>query len=57
MKISLDAASTTSWVIAVIVLIAGGAAFEYWRRKFAKVWSDGEERIADAIKKAEAAIV
>jgi branched-chain amino acid transport system permease protein len=57
MKIPLDAASTTSWVIAVIVLIAGGAAFEYWRRKFAKVWSDGEERIADAIKKAEAAIV
>ncbi len=57
MKIPLDAASSSSWIIATIVLIAGGIAFEYWRRKFAKVWSDGEERIADAIKKAEAAIV
>jgi branched-chain amino acid transport system permease protein len=56
-QIPLDAASTQSWVAAVAVLVVGAIGFEYWRRKFAKVWSDGEERIADAIKKAEAAIV
>ncbi len=55
--IPLDALSASSWVAAIAVLIVGGAAFEYWRRKFAKVWSEGEERIAEAVKKAEAAIV
>ena len=39
------------------VLIAGGIAFEVSRRKFQRVWNAGEERIAEAIKKAEAAIV
>ena len=56
-RIPLDAASTSSWLIAVAVLIVGGVAFEIWRRKFQRVWNDGEERIAEAIKKAEAAIV
>ena len=56
-RIPLDAASTTSWLIAVAVLSAGGVAFELWRRKFQRVWNDGEARIAEAIKKAEAAIV
>ncbi len=56
-KIPLDSAQPVSWMIAVAVLIAGGIGFEIWRRKFAKVWSDGEERIAEAVKKAEAAIV
>ena len=56
-RIPLDAASTSSWLIAVAVLVIGGVAFEIWRRKFQKVWNDGEERIAEAIKKAEAAIV
>jgi branched-chain amino acid transport system permease protein len=55
--IPLDAASTSSWLIAVAVLIAGGITFEVWRRKFQRVWNEGEERIAEAIKKAEAAIV
>ena len=56
-RIPLDAASTTSWLIAVAVLIASGVAFEAWRRKFQRVWNDGEARIAETIKKAEAAIV
>ena len=56
-RIPLDAASTSSWLIAVAVLVIGGVAFEIWRRKFQKVWNDGAERIAEAIKKAEAAIV
>ena len=56
-RIPLDAASTASWLVAIVVLVAGGVAFEFWRRKFARVWNDGEERIAEAIKKAEAAIV
>lgn len=56
-KIPLEATSMTSWFTALAVFIVGGVCFEYWRRKFAKVWSDGEERIAEAIKKAEAAIV
>ncbi|HNY46157.1 MAG TPA: branched-chain amino acid ABC transporter permease [Casimicrobium sp.] len=56
-RISLDAAKGSSWAIAAVVLLFGGIGFEFWRRKFAKVWSDGEERIAEAIKRAEAAIV
>lgn len=56
-QIPLDAASTTSWIAATAVMLFGAVGFEYWRRKFARVWSDGEVRIADAIKKAEAAIV
>jgi branched-chain amino acid transport system permease protein len=56
-RVPLDAASKSSWLIAIAVLIIGGVGFEYWRRKFAKVWGDGEGRIADAVKKAEAAIV
>jgi branched-chain amino acid transport system permease protein len=56
-RIPLDAASSTSWLIAVAVLVAGGVAFEIWRRKFHRVWNEGEARIAEAIKKAEAAIV
>ncbi len=34
------------------MLLIGGFGFEVWRRKFKKVWDDGEERIAEAIKKA-----
>ena len=56
-KIPLEATSVTSWLTALAVFVAGSVAFEYWRRKFAKVWSDGEQRIAETIKKAEAAIV
>ena len=56
-RIPLDASQSTSWGIAVAVLVAGGICFEIWRRKFNKVWGEGEERIAEAIKKAEAAIV
>ncbi|MBL8309903.1 MAG: branched-chain amino acid ABC transporter permease [Burkholderiales bacterium] len=56
-KIPLDAASMSSWLVATAVLAVGGVGFEVWRRKFCKVWDDGEERIAEAIKKAEAAIV
>jgi branched-chain amino acid transport system permease protein len=56
-RVPLDAAATSSWLIAVTVLIIGGVAFEVWRRKFHRVWNEGEERIAEAIKKAEAAIV
>lgn len=56
-RIPLDAANTSSWLIAVAVMVAGGIAFEVWRRKFQRVWNEGEERIAEAIKKAEAAIV
>lgn len=56
-RIPLDAANASSWLIAVAVLVAGGIAFEVWRRKFQRVWNEGEERIAEAIKKAEAAIV
>ena len=56
-RIPLDAANTSSWLIAVAVLVAGGIAFEVWRRKFQRVWNEGEERIAEAMKKAEAAIV
>lgn len=56
-RIPLDAESTSSWLVAVTVLIVGGIAFEVWRRKFQRVWNEGEERIAEAIKKAEAAIV
>ena len=56
-RISLDSANPGSWALAVAVLIAGGIAFEVWRRKFQRVWNEGEARIAEAIKKAEAAIV
>ena len=56
-RIPMDASQMTSWGIAVVVLIVGGICFEIWRRKFNKVWGEGEERIAEAIKKAEAAIV
>ena len=56
-RIPLDSATASSWAIAAAVLIAGGIAFEVWRRKFQRVWNEGEERIAEAIKKAEAAIV
>ena len=56
-RIPLDSANAGSWALAVAVLIAGSVAFEVWRRKFQRVWNEGEERIAEAIKKAEAAIV
>ena len=56
-RIPLDSANAGSWALAVAVLIAGGIAFEVSRRKFQRVWNAGEERIAEAIKKAEAAIV
>lgn len=56
-RIPMDASHLTSWLIAIVVLVFGGTCFEFWRRKFNKVWSKGEERIAEAIKKAEAAIV
>lgn len=57
MKIPLNCQSMGSWLAAVCVLAAGSVGFEYWRRKFVAVWDSGEERIAEAIKKAEAAIV
>ncbi|TAG79232.1 MAG: branched-chain amino acid ABC transporter permease [Burkholderiales bacterium] len=56
-RIPLNCESLTSWLIALAVLAVGGAGFEYWRRKFVAVWDAGEARIAEAIKKAEAAIV
>ena len=56
-RIPLDSANAASWALAVAVLIVGGIAFEVSRRKFQRVWNAGEERIAEAIKKAEAAIV
>ena len=56
-RIPLNSSSATSWVIAVAVLIVGSIACEVWRRKFQRVWNEGEARIAEAIKKAEAAIV
>ena len=56
-RIPMDATQPMSWVVALVVLIFGGFCFEIWRRKFNKVWSAGEERIAESIKKAEAAIV
>ena len=56
-RIPMDASQAMSWVIAAVVLVVGGICFEIWRRKFSKVWNEGEERIAEAIKKAEAAIV
>ena len=56
-RIPMDATQWMSWGIATVVLVVGGFCFEIWRRKFNKVWSEGEERIAEAIKKAEAAIV
>ena len=56
-RVPLDAASGVSWAIAAVVLVAGSFCFEIWRRKFMRVWDEGEERIAEAIKKAEAAIV
>ena len=56
-RIPLDSANAASWALAVAVLIAGGITFEVSRRKFQRVWNAGEERIAEAIKKAEAAIV
>ncbi len=56
-RVPLNAASGVSWVIASVVLILGGIGFEVWRRKFKKVWDEGEERIAETIKKAELAIV
>ncbi len=55
--IPLNCQSLASWLIAFAVLVVGSAGFEYWRRKFVAVWDSGEERIAEAIKKAEAAIV
>ncbi len=56
-RIPMDASVLASWLIAAAVLLFGGICFEIWRRKFNKVWGEGEERIAEAIKKAEAAIV
>lgn len=57
MKVPLNCESIVSWLLAIGVLVGGGVGFEYWRRKFVAVWDAGEERIAEAIKKAEAAIV
>jgi branched-chain amino acid transport system permease protein len=57
MKVPLNCESMGSWVLAIVVFAFGAVGFEYWRRKFVAVWDAGEERIAEAIKKAEAAIV
>jgi branched-chain amino acid transport system permease protein len=57
MGIPLNCQSIGSWLTAIAVLVFGAIGFEYWRRKFVAVWDAGEERIAEAIKKAEAAIV
>lgn len=57
MKVPLNCESIGSWLLAIGVLVGGSVGFEYWRRKFVAVWDAGEERIAEAIKKAEAAIV
>jgi branched-chain amino acid transport system permease protein len=57
MKVPLNCQSTASWLIALVVFVFGSIGFEYWRRKFVAVWDAGEGRIAEAIKKAEAAIV
>jgi branched-chain amino acid transport system permease protein len=57
MKVPLNCQSMGSWLLAIGVLAFGAIGFEYWRRKFVAVWDSGEERIAEAIKKAEAAIV
>ena len=55
--IKLGSATVSSWVLAMAVLMVGAFGFEVWRRRFKRVWDDGEEWIAEAIKKAEAAIV
>ena len=57
MGISVRRMFALAWAIAAVVLVAGSFCFEIWRRKFMRVWDEGEERIAEAIKKAEAAIV
>ena len=45
MGLALDATSAGSWLLAAGLLLAGGAPFEWLRRRFARQWHDIQERI------------
>jgi branched-chain amino acid transport system permease protein len=53
--LTLDTSSTTSWIGAAVVLIVGGALFEFVRRRYARVWGDVQGEIAAVIRSRETA--
>jgi branched-chain amino acid transport system permease protein len=55
MGLRLDASSIGSWLAALAVMLAGAAAFEYVRRRFAKQWGIVQEEIERLMKAQESA--
>lgn len=54
MGVSLNAADVGAWVGAAVLMLAGAAAFEVMRRRFAKQWGGIQEEIERVIKSQEA---
>jgi branched-chain amino acid transport system permease protein len=55
MGLTLDASSVGTWVGAVVFMLAGAAAFEWVRRRFAVQWGSVQEEIEKLTKAQEAA--
>jgi branched-chain amino acid transport system permease protein len=53
--IALSAASASSWIAAVVVLLVGAVAFEWARRRFVPVWGRIQEEIERESRQREAA--
>ncbi|EHR71107.1 ABC-type branched-chain amino acid transport system, permease component [Burkholderiales bacterium JOSHI_001] len=53
--VTLDVQSTSIWLAAAVVLVLGGAAFEWARRGFAAEWSKVQEEIQHEITRRETA--
>ena len=52
--VTLQPAQTLHWVLAAVVMLAGGALFEWARRRFARQWGSVQEYIEARIKQLEA---
>jgi len=52
--VTLQPAQTLHWVLAAAVMLAGGALFEWARRRFARQWGSVQEHIEARIKQLEA---
>ena len=51
----LDTSSAAAWAGAIVLAVIGGAALEFVRRRFARVWGQAQEEIETEIKRKEQA--
>ena len=53
--VSLDAKGASAWMIAALLLVVGGAAFDVARRRFRVLWDSAQSDIERELKRREAA--